>query len=260
MRHLFGISERRACRVLGFHRSTQRHRSTRDDRDLADKLRTLARERPRFGYRRLHILLRRQGEVVNHKRVYRVYRDEGLDVRKKTRRKGVAQNRLPLMAPTQANERWSLDFVSDQLVGGQRFRILNVVDDGTRECVLSYASTSIPGATVVRLLADAIQERGKPTVLLTDNGPEFTGRALDQWACTQGIIHQFIDPGKPVQNAYIESFNGRMRDEFLNVHWFLSVLQARLSLAIWRRDYNVVRPHSSLGNPTPQEFARQLAG
>ena len=260
VRQLFGISERRACRVLGFHRSTQRHRATRDDRDLADKLRTLASERPRFGYRRLHILLRRQGETVNHKRVYRVYRNEGLAVRKKTRRKGVAHTRLPLTSPTRANERWSLDFVSDQLANGQRFRILNVVDDGTRECVLSYASTSIPGATVARLLADAIQERGKPQVLLTDNGPEFTGRALDQWAYIQGITHQFIDPGKPVQNAYIESFNGRMRDEFLNVQWFLSVPQARLSLAIWRRDYNVVRPHSSLGNLTPHEFARQLAG
>ncbi|WP_157882830.1 IS3 family transposase [Deinococcus soli (ex Cha et al. 2016)] len=260
VRHLFGISERRACRVLGFHRSTQRHRATRDDRDLADKLRTLACERPRFGYRRLHILLRRQGETVNHKRVYRVYRNEGLAVRKKTRRKGEAHTRLPLTSPTRANERWSLDFVSDQLANGQRFRILNVVDDGTRECVLSYASTSIPGSTVARLLADAIRERGKPEVLLTDNGPEFTGRALDQWAYSQGIAHHFIDPGKPVQNAYIESFNGRMRDEFLNVHWFLSVPQARLSLAIWRRDYNVVRPHSSLGNLTPHEFARQLAG
>lgn len=137
VRHLFGISERRACRVLGFHRSTQRHRATRDDRDLADKLRTLACERPRFGYRRLHILLRRQGETVNHKRVYRVYRNEGLAVRKKTRRKGVAHTRLPLTSPTRANERWSLDFVSDQLANGQRFRILNVVDDGTRACVLS---------------------------------------------------------------------------------------------------------------------------
>ncbi|MFC3834077.1 integrase core domain-containing protein [Deinococcus rufus] len=163
-------------------------------------------------------------------------------------------------SPTRANERWSLDVVSDQLANGQRFRILNVVDDGTREGVLSYAATSIPGSTVARLLADAIQERGQPEVLLTDNKPEFTGRAVDQWAYTQGIAHQFIDPGKPVQNAYIESFNGRMRDEFLNVHWFLSVPQARLSLAIWRRDYNIVRPHSSLGNLTPQEFARHLAG
>ncbi len=208
----------------------------------------------------MHILLRRQGDIVNHKRVCRVYRDEGLAVRKKTRRKGVAHTRVPLTSPTRASERWSLDVVSDQLANGQRFRILNVVDDGTRECVLSSASTSIPGATVARLLADAIQERGKPQVLLTDNGPEFTGRALDQWAYIQGITHQFIDPGEPIQNAYIESFNGRMRDEFLNVHRFLSVPQARLSLAIWRRDSNVVRPHSSLGNLTPHEFARQLAG
>ena len=260
VQQLFGVSQRRACQVLGFHRSTQRHRSSRDDCDLAGKLRTLARERPRFGYRRLHILLRRQGEIVNHKRVYRVYRAEGLAVRKKARRKGVALTRLPLTSPTRANERWSLDFVSDQLASGQRFRVLNVVDDGTRECVLSFASTSIPGATVVRLLADAVLQRGTPKVLLTDNGPEFTGRVLDQWASVQGITHQFIDPGKPVQNAYIESFNGRMRDEFLNVHWFETLPQARLSLAVWRHDYNHVRPHSSLGNLTPQEFAHQLAG
>ena len=260
VQQLFGVSQRRACRVLGFHRSTQRHHSSRDDRELAGKLRTLARERPRFGYRRLHVLLRRQGDMVNHKRVYRVYRNEGLAVRKKARRKGVAQTRVPIVPLTQANERWSLDFVSDQLASGQRFRVLNVVDDGTRECVLSFASTSIPGATVVRLLADAIQKRGTPKVLLTDNGPEFTGRVLDQWTHQQSITHQFIDPGKPVQNAYIESFNGRMRDEFLNVHWFETLPQARLSLAVWRHDYNGVRPHSSLGNLTPQEFARQLVG
>lgn len=260
VREVFGVSQRRACRVLGFHRSTQRHRSTRDDHDLAGKLRTLACERPRFGYRRLHVLLRRQGELVNHKRVYRVYREHGLAVRKKTRRKGVAQTRMPLTSPMRANERWSLDFVSDQLADGRRFRVLNVVDDATRECVLSFASRSIPGTTVVRLLAAAVHERGKPSVLLTDNGPEFTGRAFDQWAYTQGITHRLIDPGKPVQNPYIESFNGRMRDEFLNAHWFVTLPQARLELAIWRRDYNAVRPHSALGNRTPQEFAHDLAG
>lgn len=189
-----------------------------------------------------------------------MYRDEGLAVRKKTRRKGVAQTRLPLTSPTKATERWSLDFVSDQMASGQRFRILHVVDDGTRECVLSYAATSIHGSAVARLRTDAIQERGKLKVLLTDNGPECTGRALDQWASIQGITHQFIDSGKPVQNAYIASESGRMRDEFLNVYWFPSMPQARLSLAIWRRDDNVVRPHSSLGNLTSQEFARQLAG
>ena len=138
--------------------------------------------------------------------------------------------------------------------------MLNVVDDATRECVPSFAATSIPGDTVAQLLGEAIKERGKPKVLLSDNGPEFASKVLDQWAYEQGIQQEFIDPGKPVQNAYIESFNGRMRDEFLNVHWFLSLPQARLSLAAWRRDYNDVRPHSSLGNLAPQEFARRLAG
>ena len=260
VRDAFGVSLRRACKTLGFHRSTQRYESQKDDADLEGKLQRLAADRPRFGYRRLHVLLRRDGEVVNHKRVYRVYRSLGLAVRKKTRRKGAAQGRVLTPDPGSRNERWSMDFVSDQLASGQRFRVLNVVDDCTRECILSYAATSIPGAVVARLLSEAVKERGKPKVLLSDNGPEFTGKALDSWAFENGIKQEFIEPGKPMQNAYIESFNGRMRDEFLNTHWFLSLSQARLGLSVWRQDYNDVRPHSSLGNLAPHEFARLLAG
>ena len=260
LRQSFGVSERRACKALGFHRSTQRFQSRKDDTELEKKLKKLAAERPRFGYRRLHVLLRREGEKVNHKRVYRVYRTLGLAVRKKTRKKRVLERRTPAILPTRANERWSMDFISDQLSSGQRFRVLNIVDDWTRECVLSYAGTSISGALVAQLLGEAVKERGKPTKLLSDNGPEFISKALDQWVYDQGIGHEFIDPGKPVQNAYIESFNGRMRDECLNTHWFVSLSQARLVLAAWRKDYNGVRPHSSLGNLTPQEFARQKAG
>ena len=260
VRDQFGVSLRRACKTLGFHRSTQRYESQKDDAALENKLKQLAVDRPRFGYRRLHVLMRRDGEVVNHKRVYRVYRSLGLAVRKKTRRKGAAGGRVPTPPPGNRNERWSMDFVADQLASGQRFRVLNVVDDCTRECVLSYAATSIPGAVVARLLSEAVKERGKPKVLLSDNGPEFTGKALDSWAFEHGIKQEFIEPGKPMQNAYIESFNGRMRDEFLNTHWFLSLPQARLSLSVWRQDYNDIRPHSSLGNLAPHEFARQLAG
>ena len=260
VQQFFGVSERRACKALGFHRSTQRFQSRKDDTELEKKLKKLAAERPRFGYRRLHVLLRREGEEVNHKRVYRVYRALGLAVRKKTWKKRMAQGRTPAVLPTRANERWSLDFISDQLSSGQRFRVLNVVDDCTRECVLSYAGTSISGVLVAQLLGEAVKERGKPTRLLSDNGPEFISKALDQWVYEQGIGHEFIELGKPVQNAYIESFNGRMRDECLNIHWFVSLPQARLVLAAWRKDDNAVRPHSSLGNLTPQEFARQKAG
>lgn len=255
----FGVSERRACTVLGFWRSTQQYRTQRQDGELAGRLRQLASERPRFGYRRLHVLLRREGMQVNHKRVYRVYRAEGLAVRRRARKKAAAVQRVPSAVPTRPNERWSLDFVHDQLADGRRFRVLNVVDDCTRECLLSHVGTSIPGALVTRLLENIVLERGKPKVLLSDNGPEFTGRALDQWAYQQGIRQDFIDPGKPVQNAFIESFNGRMRDECLNTHWFVTLLQAKATITAWKDDYNAVRPHSSLGQRTPLEFAHHLA-
>lgn len=260
LQHHHGVSERRACRVLGLGRSSHRYKVRKNDQQLGEKLQILAQERPRFGYRRLEVLLRREGKVVNHKRVYRVYKALDLTVRRKTRRKRVVRRRTPRTAPSAANERWSTDFVSDQLASGQRFRVLNVVDDFTRECIVCFADTSITGDTVARLLGEAIKERGKPKVLISDNGPEFTSRALDAWAHQEGIERHFIDPGKPVQNAYIESFNGRFRDECLDQHWFVNLPQARLVLSVWRRDYNGVRPHSSLDNLAPQEFARRSAG
>lgn len=208
-----GVSERHACRTLGFGRSSHRYKSRKDDRALGEKLQQLAKERPRFGYRRLHVLLRRQGEHVNHKRVYRVYRDLDLRVRQKNRRKRSVQPRAPLVKPSRPNERWSADFMSDQLANGRRFRVLNVVDDFTRECVVCFADTSITGLMVARLLGEAARERGKPKVLVSDNGSEFTSRALDAWAHQEGVERHNTSPGKPVQNAYIESFNGRFRDE-----------------------------------------------
>jgi len=255
-----GVSERRALRTLGFNRSSHRYQVRKDDGKLGRRLQELAEARPRFGYRRLHVLLRREGEVVNHKRVWRVYKALDLSVRKKTRRKRAVQCRTPLVVPSKANERWSMDFVSDQLAGGQRFRVLNVVDDFTRECVVCFADTSITGLVVARLLREAVEARGKPRVIVSDNGPEFTSRALDAWAHQEGIVRHFIDPGKPVQNAFVESFNGRFRDECLNQHWFASLPQARLIFVVWQRDYNDVRPHGSLGNLTPHEFARRAAG
>ena len=260
VRQHFGVTQRRACSVLGFWRSTQRHQRNspgeEKDRVLITRLRELAEQRPRFGYRRLHVLLKREGQSVNHKRVYRLYRAEGLAVRRKTRKKLSARERLQKPAVSAANQRWSMDFMSDQLASGQRFRVLNVVDDFTRECLLMHVGTSITGADVARLLTTVLAERAQPAMIVTDNGPEFISKALDQWAHQRGIVQHFNRPGKPVENAYIESFNGRVRDECLNLHWFQTLPQARLTVAAWHRDYNEVRPHSSLNDQSPNAFAR----
>ena len=260
IRRQFGVTQRRACSVLGFWRSTQRHQRNspgeEEDRTLTARLRELAEQRPRFGYRRLHVLLKREGQRINHKRVYRLYRAEGLAVRRKARKKLAARERVQKPAVSAANQRWSMDFMSDQLASGQRFRVLNVVDDFTRECLVMHVGTSITGADVARLLTKVLAERAQPATIVTDNGPEFISKALDQWAHERGIVQHFNRPGKPVENAYIESFNGRVRDECLNLHWFQTLPQARLTVAAWHRDYNEVRPHSSLNDQSPNEFAR----
>ena len=260
IRRQFGVTQRRACSVLGFWRSTQRHQRNspgeEEDRTLTARLRELAEQRPRFGYRRLHVLLKREGQRINHKRVYRLYRAEGLAVRRKARKKLAARERLQKPLVSAANQRWSMDFMSDQLASGQRFRVLNVVDDFTRECLVMHVGTSITGADVARLLTKVLAERAQPATIVTDNGPEFISKALDQWAHERGIVQHFNRPGKPVENAYIESFNGRVRDECLNLHWFQTLPQARLTVAAWHRDYNEVRPHSSLNDQSPNEFAR----
>jgi putative transposase len=236
-------------------RSSYRYALRREEpAGLRGRLQALAQERRRFGYRRLTVLLRREGWPVNHKRVYRLYREAGLGVRRRKRKRIGALERQPLTLPTRRNERWSMDFVFDALTDGRRFRSLNIVDDFNRECLAAEVDTSIPGARVVRVLERLRDLRGVPEVLVADNGPEFAGQALDVWAYEQGVKLHFIEPGKPVQNAFIESFNGRMRDECLNEHWFMSLAEARETIESWRRDYNEVRPHSSLGNRTPQEF------
>ncbi len=255
MREARGLSERRACRLAGMARSSCRYAARRQEpAGLRDRLRDLAQERRRFGYRRLTVLLRREGWAVNHKRVYRLYREEGLAVRRRKRKRIGAVERQPLAIPTRPNERWSMDFISDALSEGRKFRSLNIVDDFNRECLAAEVDTCLTGARVVRVMERLREQRGLPQVLVMDNGPEFAGQAVDVWAYNQGVKLHFIEPGKPVQNAFIESFNGKMRDECLNEHWFLSLGEARETIEAWRRDYNEVRPHSALGNRTPQEF------
>jgi putative transposase len=260
LRERFAISERRACGLVGISRTAMRYqRRLRDDAALGQRLRELARERNRFGYRRLHVLLRREGLVVNLKRVYRLYRTEQLALRRRKRRRAAGLPRGPLLPVTQPNERWSIDFVSDVLAWGRRFRLLTVVDTFTRESLAIEIDTSLPGERVVRVLDRVAAQRGAPREIVMDNGPELTGRVLDQWAYGRGVRLRFIDPGKPVQNAHIESFHSRLRDECLNEHWFTSLADARRIVEAWRVDYNQGRPHSALGYRTPDEFHRAQA-
>lgn len=261
--HLKGaheMSERRACRVIGCDRMTVRYRSRRpDDPHLRERLRALARERRRFGYRRLFVFLRREGFVVNHKRLFRIYREEKLMVRKRGGRKRALGTRSPMPVPASPNARWSLDFVSDQFICGRRFRILAIYDDCTRECLRAVADVSISGRRVARELDLLMAWRGKPKSIVSDNGTELTSNAILSWAEQNGVDWHYIAPGKPVQNAFIESFNGKLRDEFLNETLFTSLIQARFDLEEWRRDYNSVRPHSRIGWLTPAAYAAQFS-
>lgn len=255
----FGVSERRACRLVGVGRSTTRYQPhlRPDDAALRQRLCELAAERRRFGYRRLHVLLQREGHAVNHKRVERLYREAGLAVRRRGRKRCVAIPRGAAARPSGPNVQWSLDFVSDALAWGRRIRLLTVLDTFTREALAIEVDTSLPGERVVEVLARVVGERGAPQELVLDNGPELTSRVLDQWASTMGIELRFITPGKPVENAFVESFNGRLRDECLNEHWFLSLADARQLVEAWRLDYNRARPHSALGYRTPTEVYGQ---
>jgi putative transposase len=246
LRKAHEMSERRACRVIGCDRMSVRYRSRRpDDPGLRARLLALAKERRRFGYRRLHIFLRREGFVVNHKRLFRIYREERLMVRKRGGRKRALGTRAPMPGAAAPNDRWSLDFVSDQFVSGRRFRILGIYDDCTRECLATIADVSLSGRRVARELDRLIAARGKPKSILSDNGTELTSNAILSRTTEAGVDWHYIDPGKPVQNAFIESFNGRLRDEFLNETLFTSLMQARLALEDWRRDYNRASEHPS---------------
>jgi putative transposase len=256
LRSAFDMSERRACRIIGCVRMTVRYRSRRpDDADLRQRLRALAHERRRFGYRRLHVLLRREGFTVNHKRLFRLYREERLTVRRRSGRKRALGTRAPMLIPQSPNDRWSLDFAADQFIDGRRLRILVVVDDCTRECLALIADTSISGVRVARELDHLLRERGKPTAIVSDNGTELTSNAILRWADDHKVSWHYIAPGKPMQNAFAESFIGRLRDELLNETLFRSLPHTRAVLENWRADYNTNRPHSRLGWMSPAIYA-----
>ena len=254
------MSERHACRLLGLGRSTHRYRAHRDERDAAlrARLKELAAKRMRFGYRRLTAMLVREGIAANHKRVYRLYREEGLAMRIRQRRRIRWTGAVSGPVATRANERWSIDFVSDCVSTGRVIRMLTVVDDCTRECPAIEVDTSLGGLRVRRVLDRIASERGLPEAIVLDNGPEFRGRALAAWSEERGVRLEFIQPGKPAQNAFAESFNGRLRDECLNANWFTSLSDARRKIEDWRQDYNQQRPHSSLNYLPPAAFARTL--
>jgi putative transposase len=253
------LSERRACRFTGFSLSTQRYQARRPlNHALRERLKELARTRPRWGYRRLYVLLKREGCKRNRKLVQRLYREEELSVRKRRRRKVAAVARSPMTCPVGPNERWSIDFVRDTLADGRVFRAFTVVDDFTRESPAIEVDHSLPGERVARTLDRLARERSLPKRIVCDNGPEFQGQLLDFWAHRHGVELCFIQPGKPVQNAFIESFNGKLRDECLNESYFTSLSDAQITIEAWRKDYNETRPHSSLGDLTPTEFAMKI--
>ena len=254
MQTTYRLPQRRAARLIPVHISTLRYRSTRDRQDaLRQRLRELAAVRVRFGYRRLTVLLKREGWRVNAKRIYRLYVEEDLTVRTKPRKKLASRARVPLPAPARPNERWAMDFVSARTTDGRWFRTLTVVDVFTRESLALVADRSLTGVKVATALSAIVQQRGAPAAIMVDNGGEFVSRAMDAWAYAHDVHLEFIRPGKPVENAFIESFNGRLRDECLNAHVFDSTIEAQTILEAWRQDYNAVGPHSSLQDRTPDE-------
>ena len=260
LQETYAISQRRACGLAQISRKAMRHRSVRERRDepLLRRLKALGEQYPRYGYPLLHGLLKAEGAVQNRKRTYRLYQELGMQVRTR-RKKKLVRPRVPIEVPSGPNERWSADFVHDQLATGRRIRVLNIVDDFSRVCVAQLVDTSISGARTVRLLDQLAETRGLPKVLNMDNGPEFTSKAMFFWSQRTGVKLQFIQPGKPTQNAFVESFNGRFRDGCLNLHWFRDLDDARRIVAEWRTHYNEIRPHSSLGYTPPARFEKRAA-
>ena len=251
-----GYSQRRACRLVGLYPKTYRYVTKRSgDEELRQRLREIASQRRRFGYRRLGLMLGRQGIKLSPKKLYRLYKEERLTVRKRGGRKRALGTRAPMAIPQGRNQRWSLDFVSDTLASGRKFRMLTVVDDFSRECVALVVDNSLSGIRVARELDQVLEMRGTPCMVVSDNGTEFTSRAILAWQEERSVEWHYIAPGKPTQNGFIESFNGRLRDECLNEHLFASLPEARRIIEEWRTDYNTLRPHSSLNGLTPTEFA-----
>lgn len=245
------ISQRRACRLVGVDPKTVRRARAPDHPEIRGRMRAIASERRRFGYRRIGLMLEREGITMNHKKLRRLYREEGLSVRRRRGRKRATGTRQPLAVPDGPGQRWSLDFLADVFGPGRRFRILAIIDDFSRECLALVADTSLPGTRVARELDAVLRLYGRPQVIVSDNGTELTSRAMLEWQTRNGVEWHYIQPGKPTQNAFIESFNGRLRDELLNEEVFDTLADARRRLARWRHDYNHVRPHSALGGLTP---------
>lgn len=253
----FGVT--RACGLVAISRSLYRYAPRRIDGDLKQRIEAIAAAKRRYGYRRVYVCLRREGWRVNRKRVYRLYRALGLAVRRRKRKRIGPVERRPLPKPSVANQSWSMDFVSDGLADGRRMRCLTVVDDCTRECLAIEVDTSLTGTRVKAVMERLADTRGLPRSITVDHGPEFEGQVLDAWAYAANVQLAFIRPGKPNENAYIESFNGKFRDECLNEHWFLSMAHAREVIEAWRIEYNTERTHSSLGDLTPNEFALAIS-
>jgi putative transposase len=254
-----GVSQRRECNVMQTDRSSVRYQSKRvNDNEQREAIKRISKERRRFGYRRINVMLQREGIHMNHKKLRRIYAEEQLQVRRRGGRKRALGMRRPMEVPDRPNQRWSLDFVSDAFTDGRRFRILTVVDDFSKENVLLVPDTSISGLRVTRELDQAFAERGMPRTIVSDNGTEFTSMAILKWVQDNGLDWHYIQPGKPTQNAFIESFNGKLRDECLNETLFASLSDAREELANWQDDYNNHRPHSSIGNLTPSEFVEKI--
>lgn len=256
MAERFGLSQRRVCHLLALDRNTLRYCSRRqEDAALRTRIREIAESKRRYGCPRIYVRLRREGWPVNHKKVERLYyRDEGLSLRRRRRKKAAAVPRVALPKPTQPGRCYAMDFVHDRLVMGRRFKCLTMTDLCSKEVPVIEVDVSIGGARVCRILDRLFLTRPRPEALILDNGPEFAGTALDAWALQHGVQLHFIQPGKPVQNAFLESFNGKFRDECLNEHWFLTLQEAQLVIEAWRREYNEERTHSAIGNLTPMEF------
>jgi putative transposase len=253
----FLVSQRRVCELLGVAESSQRYVSRRSDETLRECLVEAAREKPRWGYRRLQIKLEERGMHVNHKRVYRVYREAGLTIRRK-KRKRLLRAGVARAAVTRANQEWALDFVHDAAESGRKFRVLSVIDVYTRECLALEVDTSFASRRVTRVLEGIVAERGVPEAIRCDNGPELTSRHFLAWCIERKIELMHIEPGRPMQNGHVESFHGKLRDECLNASWFGNLFEARVKIGAWRKEYNEERPHSSLGYLAPREFARRV--